>query len=162
MTTRPALLAVCALSLAWITIAMVYLYPGVKEEVDEKRYLHRVEKLHTPVLPLECGRARGVENRDFIREDRHSDRCWVTIAIFNSLYPEIAEATDLGATLRSNIRESLPLENWEGTPLKPCYEPPVSSSAPQQLSRSLSLPGPDGRSGLPELRRARQSFTFCL
>ena len=63
MTSRPALLAVCALSLAWITVATVYLYPGVKEEVDEKRYLHRVEKLHTPVLPLECGRARGVENR---------------------------------------------------------------------------------------------------
>ena len=98
MTSRPALLAVCAL--AWITSSAVYLYPGVKEEVDEKRYLHRVEKLHTPVLPLECGRARGVENRDFIREDRHSDRCWVTIATFNSLYPEIAEATDLGATLR--------------------------------------------------------------
>jgi hypothetical protein len=118
MTTRPALLVVCALSISWITIATVYLYPAVKEEVDEKRYLHRVEKLHTPVLPLECGRARGVENRDFIREDRHSERCWVTIATFNSLYPEIAEATDLGATLRSNIRESLPLENWEGTPLE--------------------------------------------
>ena len=66
MTSRPALLVVFALSLAWITSSAVYLYPGVKEEVDEKRYLHRVEKLHTPVLPLECGRARGVENRDFI------------------------------------------------------------------------------------------------
>ena len=98
MTSRPALLVVCALSLAWITVATVYLYPGVKEEVDEKRYLHRVEKLHTPVLPLECGRARGVENRDFIREDRHSDRCWVTIATFNSLYSDI-----LGAMLRSTF-----------------------------------------------------------
>ncbi|MFL5159052.1 MAG: hypothetical protein ACJ8D1_12725 [Microvirga sp.] len=58
-----------------------------------------VEKLHKAVLPLECGQARGVENRDFIREHRHSDRCWVTIAAFNSLYPEIAEATDLAATL---------------------------------------------------------------
>src|SRR4051812_46797070 len=91
MTSRPALLAVCAL--AWITSSAVYLYPGVKEEVDEKRYLHRVEKLHTLVLRVECGRARGVENRDFNREDRHSDRCWVTIAIFNSLYPKIADAT---------------------------------------------------------------------
>jgi hypothetical protein len=118
ITTRPALLAVCALSVAWITIATVYLYPGLKEEVDEKRYLHRVEKLHIPVMPLECGQARGVENRDFIREDRHSERCWVTIPAFNSLYPEIAEATDLGATLRSNVRESLPLENWEGTPVQ--------------------------------------------
>ena len=42
----------------------------------------------------------------------------MTIATFNSLYPEIAEATDLGATLRSNMRESLPLENWEGTPVQ--------------------------------------------
>src|SRR5215212_2407504 len=61
MTSRPALLAVCALSLAWISIATVYLYPDLKEEVDEKRYLHRAGKLHIPVLPLECGRARGVE-----------------------------------------------------------------------------------------------------
>ena len=89
----------------------VPLYPGVKKEVDEKRYLHRVEKLHTHVLPLECGRARGVENRDFIREDRK-------VLGDDPLYPEIAEATDLGATLRSNIRESLPAENWEGTPLE--------------------------------------------
>ena len=35
MTTRPALLALCALSLAWITSSAVYLYPGVKEEVDD-------------------------------------------------------------------------------------------------------------------------------
>ena len=42
----------------------------------------------------------------------------MTIPTFNSLYQEIAEATDLGATLRSNVRESLPLENWEGTPLE--------------------------------------------
>src|SRR5215213_4250009 len=118
MTSRPALLAVFALSLAWISIATVYLYPDLKEEVDEKRYIHRAEKLHTAVLPLECGRARGVENRDFIREDKHPERCWVTIPAFNSLYPEIAEAIDLAASLRSNMRESLPLENWEGTPLE--------------------------------------------
>ena len=161
MTSRPALLAVCALSLAWITSSAVYLYPGVKEKVDEMRYLHRVEKLHTPVLPLECGQARGVENRDFIREDRHSDRCWVTIATFNSLYPEIAEATDLGATLRSNMLDASRWRIGRGHHLKPCCEPPVSSSARQQSSRSLWLPGLDVRSGLPEPRRGRQSFTFC-
>src|SRR5215207_7870166 len=53
-----------------------------------------------------------------IREDKHPETCWVTIPAFNSLYPEIAEATDLAASLRSNMRESLPLENWEGTPLE--------------------------------------------
>jgi hypothetical protein len=118
MTNRPALIGWCAFAVAWMTAGTVYLYPGLKEEVDEKRYIHRAEKLHTPVLPLECGRARGVENRDFIREDKHPERCWVTIPAFNSLYPEIAEATDLAASLRSNMRESLPLENWEGTPLE--------------------------------------------
>jgi len=54
MTTHPALLAVCALSLAWITIATVYLYPGVKE-ADEKPYLHRVEKLSCPYCRWSVG-----------------------------------------------------------------------------------------------------------
>ena len=116
---------------------------GRHEPRDEKRYLHRVEKLHTPVLPLECGRARGVENRDFIREDRHSERCWVTIPTFNSLYPEIAEATDLGATLRSNMRESLPLENWEGTPLEALLRAAGIILGMPAVTRSLSLPGRD-------------------
>ena len=148
LTTRPTLLVVCALSVAWITIATVYLYPGVKEEVDEKRYLHRVEKLHTPVLPLECGRARGVENRDFIREDRHSERCWVTIPTFNSLYREIAEATDLGATLRSNIRESLPVENREGTPFEALLRAAgIILAGPTVIALALVT----GRSGLPDL-----------
>src|SRR5215207_11539041 len=96
-------------------------------------------------------RARGAENRDFIREDRHSERCWVTIPTFNSHYPEIAEATDLGATLRSNMRESLPLENWGGHHSKLCCELPASSSAPQQLWGSVSLRGPDGGTGVPDV-----------
>ena len=66
MKTRTAFLLWSALTIGWTTGAGLYLYPDVKEEIEEKRYLHRVEKLHTPVLPLECGRARGVENRDFI------------------------------------------------------------------------------------------------
>jgi hypothetical protein len=64
MTNRPALIGWCALAVAWMTAATLCLYPGLKEEVDEKRYIHRAEKLHTPVLPLECGRARGVQHRD--------------------------------------------------------------------------------------------------
>src|SRR5215217_4622970 len=162
MTTRPALLAVCALSLAWITIATVYLSPDLKEEVDEKRYLHRVEKLHTPVLPLECGQARGVENRDFIREDRHSDRCWVTIATFNSLYPEIAEATDLGATLRSNVRESLPLENWEGTPLEALLRAAgIILGTPAVIALAL-VAWTRRKKRLMQASSAPQSFTFWL
>src|SRR5215203_2246570 len=127
MTSRPALLVVCALSLAWITSSAVYLYPGVKEEVDEKRYLHRVEKLHTPVLPLECGRARGIENRDFIREDRHSDRCWVTIAVFNSLYPEIARPLTLVQRCGPTFARASRWRIGRGRHSKLCYEPPESS-----------------------------------
>ena len=94
----------------------MYLYPDVKEEIDEKRYLHRVEKLHTPVLSI--ARARGVENRDYIREDADPNQCWMTIPAFNVLFPEIAAATDLAATLRSQQREELPMERWERTPLE--------------------------------------------
>ena len=95
----------------------MYLYPGVNEEIEEKRYLHRVEKLHTPVLSIDCARARGVENRDFIREDADPNQCWMTIPAFKALFPDIAEATDLAGTLRMQEREELPYDRWEGTPI---------------------------------------------
>jgi hypothetical protein len=110
------LLASLALAGSWGIGTAVYLYPDVKEEITEKRYLYRVSKRNTPVLPVECSRARGAENRDFIREDAHPERCWITIRAFARLYPDIAQSADLGATLRGKVREELPLENWEGTP----------------------------------------------
>jgi hypothetical protein len=69
MKTRTTFFVWSALTIGWSTGAALYLYSDVKEEIDEKRYLHRVEKLHAPVLSIECARARGVENRDYIRED---------------------------------------------------------------------------------------------
>ena len=96
----------------------MYLYPGVNEEIEEKRYLHRVEKLHTPVLSIDCARARGVENRDFIREDADPKQCWMTIPAFKALFPDIAGATDLASTLRMQKREELPQDRWEGTPVE--------------------------------------------
>jgi hypothetical protein len=117
MRIRPALLVWFALAISWSTGTALHLYPDVKEEIDEKRYLHRVEKSHTPVLSIDCARARGVENRDFIREDADPKQCWMTIPAFNALYPEIAGSTDLAATLRTQAREELPMENWDGTPL---------------------------------------------
>ena len=116
MNTGTALLVRIAVALTWVVAWSLYLYPDVKEEIEEKRYLHQVEKLHTPVFPIDCERARGVENRDFIREDEHPQQCWVTIPAFNALYPEIAASTDLAATLRMQAREELSLENWDGTP----------------------------------------------
>ena len=117
MNTRTALLIWLALGGAWSVGAVLYLYPDVKKEIEEKRYLHRVEKLHTPVLSIDCARARGVENRDYIREDADPKQCWLTIPAFNALYPDIAGATDLAATLRMQEREELPLDHWDGTPV---------------------------------------------
>ena len=118
MKSRWVSLVGTAVSLLWVVGSSLYLYPDVSEEIDEKRYLHRVEKLHTPVLSIDCARARGVENRDYIREDADPNQCWMTIPAFNVLFPEIAAATDLAATLRSQEREELPMERWEGTPLE--------------------------------------------
>jgi hypothetical protein len=68
--------------MAWATIAAVYLYPDVKEEFEQHRYLRRIGKLHAPVIPIECPRARGIENQDFIREDKNPNSCWVDLASF--------------------------------------------------------------------------------
>jgi hypothetical protein len=115
MRDRALVLICLTLSMAWVTIAAVYLYPDVKEEFEQHRYLRRIGKLHTPVIPIECLRARGIENQDFIREDKNPNRCWVDLASFRRNYPEIAEATDVAATVLANLREEPPLENWDGT-----------------------------------------------
>ena len=54
MRDRTILLICLTLSMAWVTIASVYLYPDVKEEFEQHRYLRRIGKLHTPVIPIEC------------------------------------------------------------------------------------------------------------
>jgi hypothetical protein len=115
MRDRALVLICLTLSMAWVTIAAIYLYPDVKEEFEQHRYLRRISKLHTPVIPIECPRARGIENQDFIREDKNPNRCWVDLASFRRNYPEIAEATDVAATVLANLREEPPLENWDGT-----------------------------------------------
>ena len=114
---RTALLLSIAVALTWVFGSSLYLYADVKEEIEEKRYLHRVQKLHTPVLPVECARARGVENLDYIREDANPNQCWTTIPAFSRLFPEIAGATDLAATLRNQEREELPVAQWDGMPM---------------------------------------------
>ena len=117
MKTRTALLVWSALTLGWSTGAGLYLYPDAKEEIEEKRYLHRVEKLHTPVLSIDCAQVRGVENLAYIREDADPKQCWMTIPAFKALFPDIAEATDLAGTLRMQEREELPYDRWDGTPI---------------------------------------------
>jgi len=96
----------------------LYSYPSFTEEVAEKRYLARVARLQTPVIPVDCAGARGVESRDFIREDKNRHRCWVDLASFRRLYPEIAEYTDEAASARINMQAELPRDNWDGSPLE--------------------------------------------
>ena len=52
-----------------------------------------------------------------IREDADPHQCWMATPAFNALYREIAVAADVAATLRSQEREELPMENWDGTPV---------------------------------------------
>jgi hypothetical protein len=105
-----------ALAVAWMIGMGLWLYPDVKEEFTEKQYLARIAKEHPPMIPTECIRARGVENRDFIREDKHLDRCWVDLPTFRRLYPELAPHTDEQASARIRAEDGLPLENWDGSP----------------------------------------------
>ena len=87
MRDRALVLICLTLSMAWVTIAAIYLYPDVKEEFEQHRYLRRIGKLHTPVIPIECPRARGIENQDFIREDKNPNRCWVDLVVGDSSSP---------------------------------------------------------------------------
>src|SRR4051794_1626491 len=109
MKSRLASLVGSAVALTWVAASSVYLYPDVKEEIEEKRYLHRVEKLHTPVLSIDCAGVRGARTgttsvrTPTLIPDPH--QCWLTIPAFNALYPDIAGATDLAGTLRMQERE---------------------------------------------------------
>jgi hypothetical protein len=59
MTNRPALIGWCAFAVAWMTAGTVYLYPGLKEEVDEKRYIHRPRSCTRPSCRWNVGEPVG-------------------------------------------------------------------------------------------------------
>src|SRR5215213_8762873 len=99
----------------WMLGAGTYAYPGVKNGWDEQSHLAEVTKEHPPVIPTECSRARGVENRDFVREDNTSDRCWVDLASFRRLYPEIASETDEGASAVIRGTDGSLMEDGDGS-----------------------------------------------
>jgi hypothetical protein len=117
MTSMPVRSCLWALAAAWIAATGLYSFPTLKGEVAEKRYLARIARLQAPVIPVDCSGARGVESRDFIREDKNRHRCWVDLASFRRLYPEIAEFTDEAASARINTQAELPFDNWDGSPL---------------------------------------------
>ena len=82
----------------WVIGAGPYAYPGVRGEFEQQSRLAQVAQQHPPMIPALCSGVRGVENRDFVREDATSDRCWVDLPSFRRLYPEIAPYTDEDAS----------------------------------------------------------------
>src|SRR3954468_1548875 len=62
----------------------------------------RAEELPTPVIPIDCAWARGVENDDFTPDHNSQGKCWVDLPSFHRLYPDVGAATDIEATIRLN------------------------------------------------------------
>src|SRR3954466_13065676 len=82
----------------WVIGAGTYAYPGVKGEFEEQSRLAQMAQQPPPMIPALCSGVRGVESRDFVREDASSDRCWVDLSSFRRLYPEIAPYSDVDAS----------------------------------------------------------------
>jgi hypothetical protein len=112
--TRTHLIGLVLASL-WMLGAGFNAYPGVKDEFLEQRRLAQIAREHPPMIPTPCSEARGVENRDFVREDDTSDRCWVDLASFRRLYPEIASETDEGASAVIRGTDGSLMEDGDGS-----------------------------------------------
>jgi len=101
----------------WVIGAATYAYPGLKGEFDEQSRLAQLAQQHPPMIPALCSGVRGVENRDFVREDARSDRCWVDLSSFRRLYPEIAPYTDEDASaVIRGADEASQEEDEDGSP----------------------------------------------
>ena len=116
MTQTRALRRIGAvLASLWVIGAGPYAYPGLKGEFEEQSRLAQMAQQHPPMIPALCSGVRGVESRDFVREDAGSDRCWIDLPSFRRLYPEIAPYIDedASAVIRGAGRASL---EEEGSP----------------------------------------------
>ena len=100
----------------WVIGAGSYAYPGLKGEFEEQSRLAQMAQQHPPMIPALCSGVRGVENRDFVREDARSDRCWVDLPSFRRLYPEIAPYTDEGASAVIRGADEASLEDEDDSP----------------------------------------------
>jgi hypothetical protein len=112
--TRTHLIGLVLASL-WMLGAGFNAYPGVKDEFLEQRRLAQMAREHPPMIPALCSEVRGVETRDFVRENDTSDRCWVDLASFRRLYPEIASETDEGASALIRGPNGSPIEDGDGS-----------------------------------------------
>jgi hypothetical protein len=98
----------------WVIGAGSYAYPGLKGEFEEQSRLAQMAQQHPPMIPALCSGVRGVESRDFVREDAASDRCWVDLPSFRRLYPEIAPYTDEDASAVIRGADDASLEEEDG------------------------------------------------
>ena len=154
MRTRTLRLLFLAASLLWTGCATAYLFPDLRDGFEENAFIRRVAELQTPVIPLPCFRARGTEHEDFVREDQNPAKCWVDLASFHRLYPEIAAATDVAATIRLNAEDEL--STADQTPLL------RAAAIVASLPALLLLLGLLWRRGAAEKRWGRASPTALL
>src|SRR3954453_5833030 len=115
MTQTRALRRIGAvLASLWVIGAGPYAHPGLKGEFAEPSGLAQKAQQHPPMIPALCSGVRGVESRDFVREDAASDRCWVDLPSFRRLYPEIAPYTDEDASAVIRGADEASLEEEDG------------------------------------------------
>src|SRR3954454_23264275 len=115
MTQTRALRRIGAvLASLWVIGASPYAYPGLKGEFEEQTRRAQRAQQPPPMIPALCSGVRGVEHRDFVREDAASDRCWVDLSSFRRLYPEIAPYTDEDASAVSRGAHEASLEDEDG------------------------------------------------
>src|SRR3954467_4266498 len=106
----------------WVIGAGPYAYPGVKGEFEEQSRLAQMAQQHPPMIPALCSGVRGVENRDFVREDAPSDRCWVDLPSFRRLYPEIAPYVDEEASVISRGPSGTSLDDEDDSPWSEVFQ----------------------------------------
>src|SRR3954468_15816692 len=98
----------------WVLGAGSYAYPGLKGEFEQQSRSAQRAQQRPPMIPALCSGVRGVENRDFLREDAASDRCWIDLPSFRRLYPEIAPYTDEDASAVIRGADQASLEEEDG------------------------------------------------
>ena len=123
----------------WLLGAGTYAYPGVKGEFEEQSRLAQMAQHHPPMIPALCSGVRGVENRDFAREDATSDRCWVDLASFRRLYPEIAPYTDEAASGLIRGPDGSSMEDGDGSLWGELLKAAALVLGPPLLALALSL-----------------------
>jgi hypothetical protein len=119
--TRIVLLAAAVFSVAWALAAGIYFVGDLRTELAIQRHLARIEEAHAFVIPAPCAQARRLEATEFRREEARPETCWISLRGFRRLYPDVAAATDLAATVHFNAPAELPVEGQGGPPAEALF-----------------------------------------